>query len=321
MQVRIWNAYASNNSGSYTIVGSLPSREVADEVATELRQLIEAHTAWRRAWDGSGGTDASPLAAFCKQHGLTWGDNAGGFDDWPEHHDDTRPQIAVTSHQLVVHHPYTVSLPTTFGEYIYRRGGRVEHEENHAHHAIVTIASFYWGWTKEARAKMDVERPRLVAAVTAEDGPLEGAYPARWPPGWSLGGDGFGEAPFTVGVLFDDLIGGVAALRTLAEAHGASLQVRLQEAADDLHDPLAHLRPSNPRVPRTDLILTGAGDNRASLVTALWETLQLYEGDARKRLLALPVTLGRGLRPSVAEAAAARLRRSGAIVELRASEL
>ncbi len=32
----MWNAFASNNSGSYSIVGSFPSAERAEQVAAEL---------------------------------------------------------------------------------------------------------------------------------------------------------------------------------------------------------------------------------------------------------------------------------------------
>jgi hypothetical protein len=178
MRVRIWNAYASNNSGSYTIVGSLPSAEVAREVAEELTAMIAAHTAWREAGHDQADGSESPLAAFCRSHGLTRLPGAGESDDWPEHRGDNRPRVAVVGSQVVVHHEYTVSLPPTFGEFFYKRGGRVAHEDNHAHHPIVTIASFWWGWTKEQRAQAEVELPRLVSALTAPDGMLMQGEPS-----------------------------------------------------------------------------------------------------------------------------------------------
>src|SRR5262245_48079148 len=195
MRVRVWNAYASNNSGSYTIIGALPSDDVAREVADELRAMIEAHTAWHDTWDGKADDSDAPLAAFCRKHGLAWSPGDGGWDEWPEHNEDNRPRVATVGHQVIVHHGYTVSLPRTFGEFFYKKGGRVEHEENHAHHPIVTIATFWWGWTKQDAARMEIERPRLVATLMAADSAITKVRPESWPAAWRVGGDAFGEAP------------------------------------------------------------------------------------------------------------------------------
>src|SRR5690242_18609473 len=148
MRARIWNAYASNNSGSYTIVGALPSEEVAHEVAVELSAMIKAHAAWLAAERGQADNPESPLAAFCRTHGLSWSSGDGEGDDWPEYSDDNRPRVVAIGNQVVVHHEYTVSLPPVFGAFFYKRGGRVQHEDNHAHHPMVTIATLWWGWTR-----------------------------------------------------------------------------------------------------------------------------------------------------------------------------
>lgn len=317
MRVRVWNVYASNNSGSYTIVGELPSKEVAHEVARELAEMIDAHTTWLDNSDGTADTAASPLAAFCRAHSLTWTPGMGQFDDWPEHSRDNRPRVAAVGEQVIVHHEYTVGLPPTFGEFFYRKGGRVTHEECHAHHAIVTEVDFYWGWTDEQRAKMAAELPRLVMELTRPDGFLATGAPAMWPAAWRTG-DGLHHAPFTVGVLFPDLLAGVSALRSAGEGHGASMRVRLREAPDDLHDPLAHLRPSSPppEVPRFDVVLVDTGGHRPSVVTALAESLGLCEGPIRHLLLKLPATVAQSLTAPRAEAVAGRVRRAGAVVEL-----
>jgi hypothetical protein len=319
MRVRVWNAYASNNSGSYTIVGILPSEEVARETAEELAAMVAAHTAWLDARQSNAeDSSLSPLAEFCRKHGLTWSKGRGTWDDWPEHSSDNRPRVAAFGMQVIVHHDYTVSLPPTFGEFFYKQGGRVEHEENHAHHPIVAVATFWWGWTAEAKAKGDEQCPRLVAALTADDGILANGSPSPWPSAWQVGGDQFGESPLTVGAIFDDVVDGVAALHSAGGAHGAKMLVRLYEAPDQQHDPLAHLRPSRPApsVARFDVVVTHAGDNRAVLVTAICNSLGGYERDWRERLMAPPLTVGRSLPEPSAEAIAGILRKAGATVDV-----
>ena len=52
MRIRIWNAYASNNSGSYTIVGRFESDESAAKLAAELLAVVKAQSAWAAANGG-----------------------------------------------------------------------------------------------------------------------------------------------------------------------------------------------------------------------------------------------------------------------------
>lgn len=321
MRARIWNAYASNNSGSYTIIGKLPSVEVAERTATELREMIDAHTAWRDVWDGKTSLDESPLAQFCLEHGLTWSAEQGGWDEWPEHSNDNRPRVVVSGTQVVVHHEYTVSLPPTFGELFYKRGGRVEHEEVHAHEPLVVTARFCWGWTKEDRAVQEAELPRLVAALTAPDGVLAGhSRVDSPPPAWRAEGQAFGEAPLTVGVVFDDLVEGVAALRAQAEAHGAHLELRLAEATAAT-DPLAHLRPCIPAAPRFDVVITDVGDHRPRLVEALMQVTGLSEVDARAQLQQQPpITVASGLMEVRARDMVSMLEGARARVEMRRND-
>jgi len=227
MKVRVWNAYASNNSGSYTIVGALPSEEVARETAEELAAMVAAHTAWIEGPQAGDDESTSPLAQFCRKHALTWSAGRGTHDDWPQYSDDNRPRVAAIGKQVIVHHGYTVSLPPTFGEFFYKKGGRVEHEEDHAHHPLVAIATFWWGWTKEAKAAEAEQCPRLLAALTASDGVLAKASMPSWPPAWQVACDRFGEAPLTVGAIFEDVVDGAAALQAAAAAHGAKMWIRL----------------------------------------------------------------------------------------------
>lgn len=316
MRIRVWNAYASNNSGSYTIVGRLPSAEVAERTATELREMIDAHTAWREAWDGKTGLEQSPLALFCKRHGLPWSEGDGGVDDWPDFCEDRRPRVAVSDAQIIVHHEYTVSLPPTFGALFYKRGGRVEHEENHAHHPIVVTASFYWGWEKEKKATQAVELPKLIADLTQPGGLAVQSNERDIPAAWRSGGDRFGEAPLVVGIVFDDLIAGVAALRAQADAHAAHLALRLAEAPSE-EDPLVHLRPSSPVVPRFDVVLTDVGTQQAALTQALMESTGQYQDAARSLLRGeTPIRVVRARIEEEARRIADALTQAGATIDL-----
>jgi hypothetical protein len=320
MRIRVWNAYASNNSGSYTIVGRLPSAEVAQRTAEELRALMDAQTIWRDAWDGETSVDESPLAHFCRTHALSWSEGRGGWDDWPEHSPDNRPRVEVSGTQIIVHHEYTVGLPPTFGELFYKQGGRVEHEERHAHHAIVVTAMFYWGWSEQKRALQEAELPRLFAALTAPDGLLAQQNRLDCPAAWRTAQRGFGEAPLTVGVVFDDLMAGVAATRALAETYGAQLELRLVEAASAA-DPLVHLRPSAPTIPRFDVVLLGTGDDRAKVAQALVEATGQYTYDAPTRLQQRPpIVIAHALVQGRADSVATALQNAGALVELRRND-
>lgn len=320
MEIRIWNAYASNNSGSYTIIGRLPSAEVAQRTAVELRAMIDAHTTWRDAWDGKSSLEQSPLAEFCRTHALTWTDGQGGWDDWPSYNKDNRPRVEVSGSQLIVHHEYTVGLPATFGEMIYKQGGRVEHEECHAHDPMVVTGTFWWGWTPERRAIQEAELPRLLAALTSADGLLAQPNGRDLPPAWREGQGRFGEAPLTIVAIFDDLLAGVAALRAVAEAHSAELELRLSEAAL-VDDPLLHFRPSTPVVPRFDVVLLDVGATPANVAAALAEGCGFYASEAQQRTQRKPPFVGaRSLVEVRAQRLATALEAAGARCELRRND-
>lgn len=234
MRIRVWNAFASNNSGSYTIVGRFDTAERAAEVAKALSEMIEAHTAWheQHSWDGS---EDSPIVAFAKANSLQWSAKLGAGDEWPSYGDG--PRALAVDHQVVVHAPYTVTLPRLFGEMFYAWGGEVDHTLDHAHHALVVQVEVYWPyqWPEDDR------KARLVAMEAAigesveiwghvKDRHLVCAHGKDWL-----------DAPLVIGAVFDDLVEGVAAIAAMAQAHEASHRVKIFEALD-LADPLSHLR-------------------------------------------------------------------------------
>ena len=79
MKIRIWNAFASNNSGSYVIVGSFPTEALAAEVSAELGAAAKAMSVWVQAPEGD-----SPLAALAAKYGIAYAPEDEGDDTWPQ---------------------------------------------------------------------------------------------------------------------------------------------------------------------------------------------------------------------------------------------
>ena len=100
------------------------------------------------------------------------------------------------------------------------------------------------------------------------------------------------------------------------------MQVRLHEAPDNEHDPLAHLRPSSPPPagPRFDVVIGDAGEHRTELVNAMFEAFGREDWDSREQLLKLPCTVARSFAAPRAEAVAGILRRAGATVDLERND-
>jgi hypothetical protein len=244
MRIRVWNAFASNNSGSYTIVGTFPSDEAATAAAEELRAVITAHARWM---EDPQRTPPSPFEAFVGKNGLTWTDGLAEYDDWPEHGRKNAPDAFPIGRQVVVHHDYTVTLPRTFGEFFYARGGRVELELNHAHHPLVAVFELWIPWRKKRDESVDVAAmiSEVVERLNAEDGPLSTLTSGAFAPAWCPG-DGFGEPDLRVGAVFEDLLAGFTAMDRMARETGFGVHVKVFEAWSGEGDPLAFLRPSRP---------------------------------------------------------------------------
>jgi hypothetical protein len=236
MQIRIWNAFASNNSGSYTIVGAFRTREDAAGAAAELQQALIAEAAWR---DGTPPAGESPLAALAAKYSLPH--RANEFDEWPHYGGAEYPRVAVLGRQVLVHHEYTVTLPTMLGHYIYARGGVVQTLLNHTHDPLICLVEAWWPWQERERTP---ERARnALAVLTAPDGPVATSAQALIPPLW-FSGQEFGAPEFTVAAVFRDLIEGVAATTAPIVQNGGRVTVKILEAIQHREgdDPLAFLR-------------------------------------------------------------------------------
>lgn len=316
MKFKIWNAFASNNSGSYTIVGSFASSELAQEIADELAVVVKDHTEWLDAAEAKGTypyEGESPLETFKKKHRLgSKLDETGDY--WPQYSDDLTPQVFAIEHKVVIHHKYTVTLPAVFGEYFYARDGRVETELNHAHHPVVGIFELYVPWQVKSEVDIPAKTAELVEALNAKDGVFERTI-ARGPyrPAWRSG-DGFGDPTLTVGAIFEDLLTGFTAVARLANEHGMKTYVKVFESYSEA-DPLAFLRPSIPPLKRglRRVILESPGHAPKDVVQVIqWLMNGIPYADARKILDSAPTVLLSHLVPEEAEAVSAQLRACGA---------
>jgi hypothetical protein len=122
MRIRIWNAFASNNSGAYTLVGCFVSPERAREVAQELRVLFEKHDSWVSAARSNEPRDAtSPLRKLAEAEGLSTELGVGEDEDWPEYDEPTTPGVTSVGYHVLVHHPYTATMTPLIGGLFYMR--------------------------------------------------------------------------------------------------------------------------------------------------------------------------------------------------------
>jgi hypothetical protein len=229
VRIRLWNAFASNNSGSYTIVGTFRDAATAAAVAAELRALCEAESGWqRRQWDPTPIGGPRPLVTFAKQHGITGTSDLSteADDDWPDLSYAPVPMVTHTTRQVVLHVKYTVTMPRVLGQLLYHRGGRVDVELDHAHERIVVVHEIHGDRNNPARAQ---KLAALFAALDAIDSPLRRLAAADVTP---VLRDNQKEPWPKVRAMavFTDLAEGVAAIGRLVTEHGLELHVRLLEA-------------------------------------------------------------------------------------------
>lgn len=325
MKVQVWNAFASNNSGSYTLVGYFPDEALAADVAGELARVAAEHDAWmlerrERGWDGA---PPSPLELFMQRHALTPASVSGPESDWPEYGGNTTPAVWAQGHQVFVHHGSTLGLPPVFGEFFYKRGGRVETELEHSHHPLVGVFQLRIPYHQRADKDAPALALRLLDALYAEDGPLVQLTRPEPVPAWRVSER---RSPYdlTVGALFTDLVKGFAAVHRIAREHGFEVYVKVFEAWDTEGDALAFLRPSHPPLPSRELFDVVITDPAPAAMTAvlgmLEELRQVPPHKFRALLESAPVAVRRQLPRGVAEAMVSRLQRVGARAELRPAQ-
>ena len=243
MRIRVWNAYASNNSGSYIIVGRFDSDEFAATVAAELLDLVKAQSAWAKG----NGHQPSPLTSFAKKNGLSSHQEPGADQNWPEYSQQEHPDVWTVGSQIFLYSDYQVSMTRLFGELIYARGVRVEYEQDHAHHPIATLFEIYWPWEGKTKEKIEQGAKEILRTLHADarfyDNQREGVpYHA-----WRVGTD-WHTPDLRIGAMFTELVTGFAAVDEAVKNAGAHLNVRLFESFSEAADTFPFLRPSEPTI-------------------------------------------------------------------------
>lgn len=314
MKIELWRAFASNNSGSYTIVGSFPTEADAAAAAAELAAVIAEHEAWVKDEDAP---PPSPLRQWAESLGLRALPGDVRDDAWP--HYGSTPTVGAVGSQLLLFVDYTVTMPRVFGEFFFLRGGRVDTELVHSHAPLVWLHELWWPWQGRTPESIAHGRAAVLDAAFAEDGPLVTLRAPGHAPSWTTS-DHFIVAPLTIAASWRDPVAGAAALAEIARRCGASMGSRVIEAWRD-DDPAGLFRPSRPAVPRGlfDVWLRASGPAPEEIVRRL--SIALFEVDGRHAdavamLGRVPCVIAQVLPEAMAQQLAAGLRDAGAIVEL-----
>jgi len=312
MRIRCFTAFASNNSGAYTLVGRFADAATAEEVARLLQQASDDHNAWheQNTWEENG---PAPLDAFVKAQGLRDARHGRG-DAWPAHGE--KPTVLAVGPRVMVHAPYTVTLPTVFGEAIYAKGGRVEVELDHTHEPLAVEFSWYpvgirYGDPRIEPAHEAFEarvRPALDALIARPEYDKRPVVKPAWHRGF------WGQRHLSV--VFGDLVEGVRALRALADDCGMTLTLRLTETPNGVEDPFALLRVATTPAGVHRVILWSLGSSRVAAMRALRSVMHCGLKEAQAMLEDLPRECLLEVNERYAEEAATALRAVGCDAEV-----
>ena len=252
--VHAYAAWASNNSGSYTLVGRFDddvraqgAAELLTRLFDEMREALAANDAeaTRQIMAKQPRVSTSEplaLARFVEEHGLSSLKDDVLYNEWP-YLPPYSARAAALGRQLVVHVGYTVSMPRALEEFLMKTGGRLETEIAHAHAPLVVVVELWWPtWpsTDDARATRAAE----VAAFRAEIDPLLPSLVANErdddrppvPHAWKE------EDGLTLAFVASDPVDALLRVRAVSEEHGVSFRMRCFEALSEDGDPLAQLR-------------------------------------------------------------------------------
>lgn len=146
-QVRVYSAFASNNSGSYTLLGMFQTSERAAEIAALLTRL---------AADMEAAGEDNPLRELLASAGIDAPENVGKTDDWPDEW-SSPPEAVHVDRQVWWFAAYTVTMPSELGHWFYAMGGRVQVELDHAHHPLLAHLSLWPDLPWKERQEMQMQ--------------------------------------------------------------------------------------------------------------------------------------------------------------------
>lgn len=279
MKIFLFQAFASNNSGSYTIVGTFSNSATAESAANILTDVLAAHGVWHERAGNE--KEVSPLDEFAEKYGLR--DPARGRDqDWPDY--GAGPSVVALDCQVLVHAPYTVTMPRAIGEFFYAQGGRVSVELDHAHDDIA-VEFMYYAHYDDAfkKEKLDAFETRLSELL----GPLttrrERDQRPPIEPAWYRGSEG-GRC---LGVVFRDLAEGTAAFGQLAKEMEVHYRIDVRECPSHGRDPFASMRESLIPQGSSGIILWQVGE-RIAAMKAVREVLGCGLEQAKQAIANLP---------------------------------
>jgi MoaA/NifB/PqqE/SkfB family radical SAM enzyme/ribosomal protein L7/L12 len=299
-RIRLFQSFASNNSGVYSLLGSFRKLETLTEVAELFRELARAQAAWQDAAESLPQGTPPVLAADTEL--------------WD--YDFSQVSVETLGHQIFVHTPYTVTMPDALQALIVRKGGQIAIEIDHAHHPIVALFSFWLvgGYSQQNRE----DRQRRHALVQAELTPvIEELRKPRYneapavPPAWR--DEDYG---ITLGLVVHDLPEALRRARLAADHAGLNVVLRVFEALSPEGDPLAELRYRNPEGHgRFQVALWSAGAEPLRVMKALREGLGGSLEEAKQLALSAPSVIVEHASETKARALAEGLTRVGADAE------
>lgn len=241
MRVRLFDAFASNNSGSYTIVGTFETAETAADVARVLAAVCDEHARWmENEKNPLENSESAPLVQWARGNGLTE-PTPGCSDDWPQY--GPAPTVCAADRFVLLVAPYTVTMPKVFGEYFYRREGRVQVELDHAHADVATYFTFFVD--NERRTKDDTVSPEILALRERLEGMLpelvarnEGdrrpvIEPVIYNSSWRS---------LALAVIFRDVVAATSAIRALCTELNVKMWLRVESTDERKGDPFVDVR-------------------------------------------------------------------------------
>lgn len=277
MRVRLFRAWASNNSGAYVLLGRFHHAAVAASVASTLNEALAAHDAWVLSRPPSKGD--SPFMAFAQAHGLPMQD---GWVPWTH---GMRCEVLDTQ---VLLDGYAAEMPSAFVAFVAKHRGHVESEIIHAHGAVIVRVNLWMkdGYRPERAADAAAARARFEAAIESDPeltealaGDPRWARSARRP--HVIEGDGYHS--FELIVAPCDVAKASRAIRRCAQAEGLTTLFHAFEWPEDEGDPAEAIALATRKESLT-VEIEEVGSTPAELERALVELVGLAPELARQLL-------------------------------------